>query len=221
MSEQQVIKVSAGEIVAQEIERIIPSAKATPITADIGDNIIQIDNNGIISAVRIRAPKRSGTASDFKITHGGKSRYEDTGKVIGDVYSESANIKEKAIKEIVSQSTSWDIDVISECHADKHNYDKHARDHPSIGYARGFNANGEVGISVEISTPNAEQWEAMKKQHSKSSNATIPSGKIVFKIISQEDVDFDIRDGRVSIQGTIAQVDKVIARIIGNPFSEW
>jgi hypothetical protein len=226
MSEQiekcEFIEYAKG--VAKEIGEIIPSAKVEVIN----QNTIQIDNDGIISSVRVREVKRKGSYCDVKVTHGGKSKYEDNGKVVGESwYSKKENkgevfvtIKEKAIKAIASESTSWDIDNISEAHADNHNHTR-IHEHPTMHWSRSYNANGKVGISVEVQTPNTEQWEAMKKEHGKKTREAIPSGKIVFKIISESDVDFDIDNDRVSIQGTIEQVDKVIARIMGNPFTDW
>ncbi len=212
-----VIKCEIGHILPRHIVDVI-----NPTTIQI------VSEDGLVSSVRIR-DARSGSACDVKVTHGGKSKYEDTGaKVVGEAFTDKdskpwASIKEKAIKEIASQSTDWDIINISEAHADIHNA-KRIHEHPSIHWARGHNADGKVGISVEIQTPNADQWSALKKANGKSDISpapVIPSGKIIFKIISEEDVDFNIDHDRVSIQGTIAQVDKVIARITGNPFSDW
>lgn len=222
---EQVVKPNYAKAIAEEIQSIVSGSVVTVIN----DQTIQIDNGGIISAVRVR-DARKGSFADVKVTHGGKSKYEDTGaKVVGDsyIYKDKvvANIKEKAIREIASQSSDWDINHISEGYADVFNtYGQKKVDHPSIHYFRPFNANGKVGISVDISTPNAEQWEAMKKANGKSDvhpAPVIPSGKIVFKIISEEEVDFTIEHDEVNIQGTIAQVDKVIDRITGNPFSDW
>jgi hypothetical protein len=225
---EQVAKPTALDY-ATEIAREIQSIVSGSIVTVVNPTTIQIDNGGIISSVRVR-DARKGSFADVKITHGGKSKYEDTGaKVVGDsyVYKEQivANIKEKAIKDIANESTAWDINNISEAYADQHNAVR-IHEHPSIHWARAFNANGKVGISVEVQTPNGEQWIAFKKSHAKdtvkvSPAPVIPSGKIIFKIISEEDVDFIIERDNVSIQGTIAQVDKVIARITGNPFSDW
>jgi len=221
---EQVARPNYATAIAKEIESIVSGSVVTVVSP----TTIQIDNGGIISSVRVR-DARKGSYADVKVTHGGKSMYEDTGaKVVGEAIKEqeghvTVNIKEKAIKEIASQSTDWDIYHISEAHVDEHNRNR-IHEHPSINWSRAYNANGKVGISVEIQTPNAEGWEGMKKSHAKESNAMIPSGKIVFKIISEEDVDFSI-DGRssdrVSVQGTITQVDKFIARITGNPFDTW
>ena len=225
MSEQvtKVEMIDYATEIAREIQSIVSGSTVTVVNP----TTIQIDNGGIISSVRVREA-RKGSLADVKVTHGGKSQYEDTGaKVVGESYTYKgqvvANIKEKAIKEIANQSTDWDIYNISEAHVDDHNRNR-IHEHPSIHWSSRYNANGKVGISVEIQTPNAQQWEALKKENGKSDITpapVIPSGKIVFKIISEEDVDFDIEHDRVSIQGTIAQVDKVIARITGNPFSDW
>lgn len=223
---EQVAKPTALDY-ATEIAREIQSIVSGSTVTVVNPTTIQIDNGGIISALRIRDAKK-GSYVDVKITHNGKSKYEDTGaKIVGEAVSTKSGIlvtiKEKALKEIASESTDWDIYHISEAHVDEHN-DGRIHSHPTIHWASRFNANGKVGISVEVQTPNAEKWEAMKKQHSKSKITpapVIPSGKIVFKIISESDVDFSIEHDRVSIQGTIAQVDKVLARITGNPFTEW
>jgi len=220
---EQIVRPDYATAIKCEIGHILPTA----IIDVINPTTIQINLDGVISSVRVR-DARKGSFADVKVTHGGKSKYEDTGaKVVGDsyIYKDQvvANIKEKAIKEIASESTEWDIDNISEAHADQHNAVR-IHSHPSIHWARGHNADGKVGISVEIQTPNAKDWSALKKANGKSDISpapVIPSGKIIFKIISEEDVDFNIDHDRVSIQGTIAQVDKVIARITGNPFSDW
>jgi hypothetical protein len=219
MSEQQV-KPTALDY-ATEIAREIQTIVVGSITTVVNPTTIQIDNGGIISSVRVR-DARKGSVADVKVTHGGKSKYEDTGaKVVGDSYVYKgqivANIKEKAIKDIANNSTEWDINNISEGHVDQHNQTR-IHEHPTIHWARAFNANGKIGISVELATPNAEQWEALKKD---SKGKAVPSGKIVFKIISESDIDFDIEHDRLSIQGTIEQVDKVLARITGNPFDTW
>ncbi len=223
MSEQveKVAMIDYATAIAREIQSIVSGS----IVTVVNPTTIQIDNHGVISSVRVRE-SRKGSFADVKVTHGGKSKYEDTGaKVVGESYTYKdqvvANIKEKAIKEIASQSTEWDIMNISEAHADAHN-NTTIHSHPSIHWARAHNANGKVGLSVELQAPNAKQWEALKIENAKSTTATIPSGKIVFKIISESDIDFDIeRESGVAIQGTIEQVDKVIARIMGNPFSDW
>ena len=218
---EQVVRPDYATAIAKDIESIVKGSVVTVINP----TTIQIDNFGVISSVRVR-DARKGSVADVKVTHGGKSKYEDTGaKVVGEAWVREdkgvhVSIKEKAIKEIASQSVDWDIMNISEAHADKHNY-KTIHEHPTVHWARAHNANGVVGISVQLETPNAKEWESMKIANAKSTTATIPSGKIVFKIISEEDVDFNIDNDRVSIQGTIAQVEKVIARIMGNPFSDW
>ncbi len=227
MSEQQV-KPTALDY-ATEIAREIQTIVVGSITTVVNPTTIQIDNGGIISSVRVR-DARKGSMADVKITHGGKSKYEDTGaKVVGDAWVREdkgihVGIKEKAIKEIASESTEWDINNISEAHADQHNAVR-IHEHPSLHWSRAYNANGKIGISVEVQTPNAEQWEAFKKSHAKDNKVSpapvIPSGKIIFKIISESDIDFEIESDRVSIRGTIEQVNKVIDRITGNPFTDW
>ena len=59
------------------------------------------------------------------------------------------------------------------------------------------------------------------QKHGKHKRLTIPSGKTVFKIISESDVDFDISNNGVRVKGTVEQVNKVIDRIAGNPLSDW
>ena len=107
---------------------------------------------------------------------------------------------------------------ISTAKADEFNATE-IRKHPSIGWATPHNEHGKVGISVDIRTPNAESWEAQKIDN--RTKHTIPSGKTVFKIISESDVDFDISNNGVRVKGTIEQVNKVIDRIAGNPLSDW
>lgn len=211
-----------AKTIAKEIEEVVPNAKATVINA----STIQIDNDGIISSVRVREVQRKGSYADVKVTHGGKSKYEDNGKVVGEAFASegkiTANIKEKAIKAIASESTSWDITNISEAISDNFNdwrEDNHAKDHPSIEYSYPYDANGKVGISVRVNVPNAEDWESVKK--SNKTKFTIPSGKVVMKIISESDIDFKIDDDTVYIQGTVERVQKVIDRITGNPFTDW
>lgn len=215
---QQIQQVDFATSIANEIAEVT-GAKTTVIN----QRTIQIDNDGIISSVRVR-DARSGSSVDMKITHGGKSIHEDVGaKIVGDAWTNKdgeviVDIKEKVIKSITSESTEWDINNISQGHVDAHNHER-IHTHPSMGWAGQHNANGEVGISVEIRTPNAEKWEEMKKEN--DTKSTIPSGKTVFKIVSESDVDFDIDNDDFSIKGTIEQVDKVIARITGNPLVDW
>ena len=198
--------------VAEEISNIT-GATATVINA----RTIQIDNNGIISSVRVRDSKK-GSSCISKITHGGN--WDDIGaKIVGDVFSNGIiNIRSSTIKAIVSSSSSWDIANISTAKADEFNVTEIC-EHPSIVWATPHNENGKVGISVEIRTPNAESWEAQKIDN--KTKHTIPSGKTVFKIISESDADFNISHDRVGVRGTIEQVNKVIDRIAGNPLSDW
>ena len=196
--------------VAEEISNIT-GATATVINA----RTIQIDNNGIISSVRIRDSKK-GSSCISKITHGGS--WDDVGaKIVGDVFSNgNINIRSSTIKAIVSSSSSWDIVNISTVKADEFNT---KRVHPSIGWATPHNENGKIGVSIDIRTPNAESWEAQKIDN--KTKHTIPSGKTVFKIISESDADFDVSNNGVRVKGTIEQVNKVIDRITGNPLSDW
>ena len=210
MSQQ--VSITDEQRVAEEISNIT-GATATVINA----RTIQIDNNGIISSVRIRDSKK-GSSCISKITHGGD--WDDVGaKIVGDIFSNgNINIRSSTIKAIVSSSSSWDIDNISTAKADEFNATK-TRDHPSIVWATPHNKNGKVGISVEIRTPNAESWEEQKIEN--KTKHTIPSGKTIFKIISESDADFNISHDRVHVIGTIEQVNKVIDRITGNPLSDW
>jgi hypothetical protein len=223
----QVQKIDFAEYakaVKAEIEDVIPSAKVEIIN----QSTIQIDNNGIISAVKVREVQRKGSSVDVKVTNGG-DRYDDKGaKVVGEGWASNdgkkavITIKEKAIKEIVSQSSDWDIKFISAGVSDKFNdwRDVGAKEHPSIEYSYPYNADGKVGIQVRVDVPNAEQWESNKKDN--ETKFTIPSGKVVMKIISESEADFSIDErGSFYVQGTVEQVNKVVDRIVGNPLSDW
>ena len=104
---EQIVKPDYANAIAKEIEEVVSGSIATVIN----QNTIQIDNGGIISSVRVR-DSRKGSMADVKVTHGGKSKYEDTGaKVVGEAWVREdkgvhVTIKEKAIKEIARDRKS-------------------------------------------------------------------------------------------------------------------
>ncbi len=189
----------------------------------VDENTIKIVKDDVISSVRVRPNTRS---SGYKITHSGQGHWSEdkSAKVIGEVINNIVTISKNKINKIASESTEWDRYNIATAVTEqwKEN-NKDNTSHPSFitpYYIKPSVQNG-IGMSVEIATPNNQQWEEMKKRGATNTKHCIPSGKMVMKIVAKSDADVEIAgDSKIRVHGTIEQVEKIVKEIAGNPM-EW
>lgn len=222
------------EMVAQEIEKQIPDAKAIPYVmgnnyhASKTEGIVHIIRGNINSAVRVRPAKRSDAG--IQITHGGRGAiYDDSNsKKVGNVHGanyQNVWIGMSMMEKITSTTTVMDIANINDAIA------KTVEHHsPVINWVTGKTTKVEE-VSVRVQIQNKDQYDETNKRWSSQKwdsvemgkpKPAIPTQKDIIKIISQHDIEISIEgDRNIVISGNVSEIKSIIKRIEGNPLTDW